>query len=159
MKIRDLMTTEVKFCAPHDTLNAAAQIMWDNDIGCVPVVNDQGQVIGLITDRDLCMAAYIQGVPLAGAPVTTAMSKQVYQCAADGDLKEAQRVMREKQVRRLPVVDSAGQLEGILSIADMARWAQQQARPATDAEITRVMAAICVPRRSTAPSKPQKRRS
>jgi CBS domain-containing protein len=149
MKIKDLMTTEVKCCASRDTLNTAAQIMWENDIGCIPVVDEEGSVVGLLTDRDLCMSVYLQRVPLTGAPVTSAMSKQVFSCAANDDLKEAQKVMREKQVRRLPVTDPKGRLAGIISIADMARWAQQQARAATDAEITRLVASVCAPRRDT----------
>jgi CBS domain-containing protein len=156
MKIRDLMTSDVKCCAPHDTLNAAAQIMWENDIGCIPVVDEERRVIGMLTDRDLCMTAYHQRVPLSDAPVTSAMSKQVFSCVADGDLTDAQKVMREKQVRRLPVIDPAGHLAGIISIADLVRWAQQQARATTDAEITRLMASVCAPRRHTRGPKRQK---
>jgi CBS domain-containing protein len=156
MKVTDLMTSDVKYCAPDDTLNAAAQIMWEHDIGCIPVVDEKGSVIGLLTDRDLCMAAYLQGVPLTGAPVTGAMSKQVFTCAANSDLKEAQRLMREKQVRRLPVIDHDGHLAGIISIADIVGWAQQQARAATDAEVTRLMAAICAPRRDIRGPRPHK---
>ncbi len=149
MKVSDLMTREVKICAPHDTLSTAAQIMWENDIGCIPVVDEEGRVIGLLTDRDLCMTAYLQRVPLTDTPVTSAMSKQIFSCAPDSDLRQAQKMMREKQVRRLPVIDAKGRLAGIISIADIACWAQQQARAPTDAEVTRLMAAVCAPRRST----------
>jgi CBS domain-containing protein len=54
------MVTDVKTCADHSTLNAAARIMWDNDCGCVPVVDGDGRVVGMITDRDICMTAYLQ---------------------------------------------------------------------------------------------------
>ena len=146
MKIKNLMTSEVKCCATYNTLNTAARIMWDNDIGCVPVVDQDGRVAGMLTDRDICMAAYIQGVPLAGSLVTTAMSKDVFFCAPDDEAAVAQKLMREKQVRRLPVIDAQGRLAGIISLSDIARHAQREARAATDAEITRVTAAICASR-------------
>ena len=66
MKVKDLMTTDVKCCAEYNTLNTAAQMMWDYDIGCIPVIDKDGRAIGMLTDRDICMSAYIQGVPLTG---------------------------------------------------------------------------------------------
>lgn len=84
MKAKDLMTTDVKCCAEYNTLNTAAQMMWEHDIGCVPVVDKEGRAIGVLTDRDICMGAYIQGVLLTGALVTSAMSKEVFSCAPAG---------------------------------------------------------------------------
>jgi CBS domain-containing protein len=111
----------LKFCATHNTLNTAAQNMWDNDIGCVPVVDKDRRVVGMLTDRDVCMAAYIQGAPLTGLLVTSAMSKQVFSCAPDDDIAAAEKLMREKQVRRLAVIDAQGRLAGIISLNDIAR--------------------------------------
>jgi CBS domain-containing protein len=151
MKVKDLMATEVKSCATHNTLNTAAQTMWDNDIGCVPVVDNDRRVVGMLTDRDVCMAAYIQGVPLTGSLVTSAMSKQVFSCAFDDDVASAERLMRDKQVRRLPVTDAQGRLAGIISLNDIAREGEREAelkkaREVSDAEIARVMASVCAPR-------------
>jgi CBS domain-containing protein len=151
MKVKDLMATEVKSCATHNTLNTAAQNMWDNDIGCVPVVDTDHRVVGMLTDRDVCMAAYIQGVPLTGSLVTSAMSKQVFSCAPDDDIASAEKLMREKQVRRLPVTDAEGRLAGIISLNDIAREGEREAelkkaREVSDAEIARVMASVCTPR-------------
>ena len=150
MKVRDLMTTDVKCCETYNTLNTAAQMMWDNDIGCVPIV-EHGRVIGMLTDRDICMAAYIQGVPLTGSLVTSAMSKQVFSCAPSDDIAAAEKLMREKQVRRLPAIDAQGHLAGIISLDDIAREGEQEAgmkktREVSDAEIARVMASVCAPR-------------
>jgi CBS domain-containing protein len=122
----------------------------DNDIGCVPVV-EHGRVVGMVTDRDICMAAYIQGVSLTGALVTSAMSKEVFSCAPNDDIATAEKLMREKQVRRLPVIDAQGHLAGIISLNDIAREGEQEAemkktREVTDAEIARVMASVCAPR-------------
>jgi CBS domain-containing protein len=151
MKVRDLMVTDVKICAEFSSLNTAAQLMWDNDIGCVPVLDKDGRVIGILTDRDICMAAYTQGAALTGALVTSAMSKQVFSCAPDSDLAFAEKLMREKQVRRLPVIDAQGRLVGIISLNDIAREAERETemkrpREVSDAEIARVMASVCAPR-------------
>jgi len=150
MKVRDLMITEVKCCETYNTLNSAAQMMWDNDIGCVPVV-EHGRVVGMLTDRDICMAAYLQGVSLTGALVTSAMSKEVFSCAPNDDIATAEKLMREKQVRRLPVIDAQGHLAGLISLNDIAREGEHEAemkktREVSDAEIARVMASVCAPR-------------
>ena len=73
MKVKDLMTSDVKSCREYNTLHTAAQVMWDYDIGCVPIVDHENRVIGMLTDRDVCMSAYLQGVPLTAATVTSAM--------------------------------------------------------------------------------------
>jgi CBS domain-containing protein len=151
VKVKDLMATEVKCCAASDTLNTAAQMMWDNDIGCVPVVDQERRVIGMLTDRDVCMAAFIQGVPLAGSLVTSAMSKEVFSCTPDREIAEAERLMREKQIRRLPVIDAQGRMAGIISLNDIAREGEREVemkktREVSDAEIARVMASVCAPR-------------
>lgn len=151
MKVKDLMTTEVKCCAANSTLNTAAQMMWDNDIGCVPVVGQDGRVIGMLTDRDVCMAAYTQGVPLMGSLVTSAMSKEVFSSTPDRDIGDAEKLMREKQIRRLPVIDAQGLLAGIISLNDIAREGERETemkktREVSDAEIARVMASVCAPR-------------
>lgn len=151
MKVRDLMTTAVKSCAEYNTLNTAAQMMWDHDLGCVPVLDREGHVIGILTDRDICMSAYIQGVPLTGALVTSAMSKRVFACRPEDDVAVAEKLMREKQVHRLPVVDADAWLVGLISLNDIAREAAREAemrrpREVSDAEITQVMASLCAPR-------------
>lgn len=151
MKVKDLMVTDVKSCAAYNTLNTAAQTMWDNDIGCVPVVDNDRRVLGMLTDRDVCMAAYIQGVPLTGSLVTSAMSNQVFSCAPDDDIASAEKLMREKQVRRLAVIDAQGRLTGIIALNDIAREGERETqlkktREVSDAEIARVMASVCAPR-------------
>lgn len=151
MKVRDLMTTDVKTCAEYNTLNTAAQMMWDEDIGCVPVLDKNGGVIGMLTDRDICMSAYIQGATLTGALVTSAMSKRVFSCRPEDDVAVAEKLMREKQVHRLPVVDAQGRLAGLISLNDIAREAARESelkkpREISDAEITQVMASVCAPR-------------
>lgn len=145
------MTTAVKSCGPYDTLNRAAQIMWENDCGAVPVVDHDTRVVGMITDRDLCMAAYTQGVLLNHSQVNGAMSKDIIVCGPAQDIATAEKLMREHQVRRLPVVDDKERLVGILSLNDIARYADRERaskarkRQIKDTEVVQTLGAICVP--------------
>lgn len=120
MRVRDIMTTPVHACRVGDPANEAARLMWERNCGAIPVVQEEGRVVGIITDRDLCMAAYTQGRPLASILVETAMARRVYCCRADDTVGDALAVMRDHEVRRLPVVDEDGRLVGLLSLDDLA---------------------------------------
>jgi CBS domain-containing protein len=125
VKVADLMTRDVRACGIQDSLNAAARIMWDHDCGCAPVVDGHGKLAGIVTDRDICMAAYTQGMPLEAIPVERAMSPKVISCARGDDLDTAHRLMRTHEIHRIPVVDSRGRPIGILSLSDIVNhWDQ-----------------------------------
>lgn len=124
MKVDKVMRTGVQTCQPGDSLNTAAKIMWENDCGSVPVVSD-GVVAGMITDRDVCMAAYLQGRALWDIDVASAMSRGVHVCAANDTVLQAQKTMRANKVRRLPVVDADGALVGIVSLSDIVAAAEK----------------------------------
>jgi len=128
MRVEQLMTRQVKTCGPEETLSRAAQIMWDNDCGCVPVCMEDRVIrpIGIITDRDICMSAFFQGKPLADLRVAEAMSRTVRSCAPEDSLAEAERIMRNARIRRLPVVNASGALVGIITLADLAREADRE---------------------------------
>src|SRR5262249_39969692 len=113
MRVQDLMTRSVVTCRTTDTLNQVAKLMWECDFGCVPVV-DGDRPIGMITDRDICMAGYTQGKLLSEIPVITAMSKGVITCMSEDPVANAEATMRLRQLRRLPVIDRRGNLVGIL---------------------------------------------
>src|SRR5262249_40110788 len=106
-----------------DTLNEAARIMWERDCGFVPVVADRSdpRLVGVITDRDICMAAYTKGEPLGAIRIGDVMAKSVMSCRAADEIGTAERVMQQAQVHRLPVVDGAQRLVGVLALADIAR--------------------------------------
>jgi CBS domain-containing protein len=140
MKVRDVMTSPVVCCGPSDSLDTAARLMWDHDCGIVPVVNVQRRLIGVVTDRDACMAAYTQGKRLCHLPVSTAMAYRVHTCEPNDSLESAQRKMREHQVRRLPVVDDRGFLLGMVSLADLA------SRSAPDGDTLETLRAVSTPR-------------
>lgn len=122
MKVEEIMTRNVRSCRPEDSLNEAARIMWEGDCGFVPVVemDDGPRVRGVLTDRDICMAAYTRGKALADLAVRDTMSSRLRTCSPGDRLQDAEQLMREAQVRRLPVVDEAGRLLGVLSLSDLA---------------------------------------
>jgi CBS-domain-containing membrane protein len=127
MKIEKLMSRAVRACSPSDSLATAAQHMWEGDLGLVPVVDEAGRPVGVLTDRDICMSALLNGARLEEIPVARSMSRQVATVRADGSLQEALDLMRERRVRRLPVVDADGRMAGVLSIADLARsWGRHE---------------------------------
>lgn len=121
MNVHQVMTKNAETCQPQDSLSRAAEIMWDHDCGCVPVVDDGGRVVSMITDRDICMAAFTRGIPLYALPVADAMSKNIVACRPDDQISYAQNLMQTNGVRRLPVVDEERRLVGILSLNDIAR--------------------------------------
>jgi CBS domain-containing protein len=130
MKVEQLMTRTVVACHPTDTLEAAARIMWEHDCGCVPVVVGEdggGRVVGMLTDRDVCMAAYTQGRPLRDLMVSNAMARDVRVCGTSEPIGVALKIMRTNQLHRLPVVDARDHLVGLLSLADVAREAAREA--------------------------------
>ena len=143
MKVADSMTREVRACSVHDSLNAAARVMWEHDCGCVPVVDGQGRLAGIVTDRDICMAAYTQGVPLEAIAVERVMAARVISCSRTDDLDTAHRLMRKHEIHRLPVVDSRGRLTGMLSLSDIVNQASKPgAAPSEAVEIIATLSAI-----------------
>jgi CBS domain-containing protein len=146
MKITDIMTKNVRSCHSADTLACAAQLMWDHDIGAVPVVDDRGRVIGMITDRDICMAAYTRGQTLGEVCVGDVMSTKVMTCVETDSDKEVARMMANGQIRRIPVIDANQNVIGIISLNDLAR-ATRNGRPVPANEVAETLAAVCEPRR------------
>src|SRR6476659_2910184 len=119
MRVRELMSTEPRTCTAKHTASDAARTMWECDIGSLPVVDDDDVPVGMVTDRDVCMAAYQQGRPLSAIPVLDVMSPEIHTCLESDSLASAERTMRAWQVRRLPVIDDDGRLVGVLSLNDL----------------------------------------
>src|SRR5215475_10539494 len=119
MKAEDIMTRNVCTCRPESSLAQVAALMWDHDCGAMPVVDDMNRVMGMITDRDIAIAAATKGRRATDINVGEVMSGNVYACARNEDVKSALKTMRRERVRRLPVIDSDGRLAGILSVNDI----------------------------------------
>ncbi|HEX4458055.1 MAG TPA: CBS domain-containing protein [Polyangia bacterium] len=122
-----MMTSPVHTLEPGDTLNCAAKLMRDHAVGCVPVVDIDagGAIVGILTDRDIALAAYEWGEALWKLPVRQSMRAPVHVCHADDDIDFAAHTMREHRLRRLPVVDAANRPIGMISLDDFA-WASRQ---------------------------------
>jgi CBS domain-containing protein len=120
MKVKELMTTDVKRCTLDTNLASAARIMWEGDCGAVPVTDERDHVVGVITDRDICIAAATRAGTEGEIPVRDVISKTLYSCAPGDDVRSALETMKTRKVRRLPVIDQGGRLAGIVSIHDIA---------------------------------------
>ena len=129
MRVSDVMTRDVSCCSAYDSLSTAARLMWDRDCGSVPVLEpDTGKVIGMITDRDICMATVLQDRAPGAITVREAMSDELHACSPEDTIVHAERTLRDNQIRRVPVLDRNGRLVGILSLADIVRVAGQGSR-------------------------------
>jgi CBS domain-containing protein len=125
MKVKDVMTRDVQVCTPDMNLAAAAMIMWENDCGCVPVMNpDDCRVIGVITDRDICIGVASKGRKASDITVTEVFSGNLYACNSEDNIRDALKLMRAEKVRRLPVISANGTLEGIVSMNDIVLHAE-----------------------------------
>ena len=127
MKVKEVMTTSVVACAPDTSLEMAALLMWDNDCGTLPVVADGRHVIGMITDRDICMATALDHRATIYISVGELVRRKVFTCAPEDDVRDALRTMQRERVRRLPVVTPEGTLSGIISMDDVVLKAQEAA--------------------------------
>ena len=120
MDVREIMTQPIQTLNPEDTLNCAAKLMRDHALGCVVVVNPDGVLAGVLTDRDIALSAYAYGEALWRLRIADSMRTPVWTCKSDDNIETAARVMREHRMRRLPVVDPAGKPIGIVSLDDLA---------------------------------------
>lgn len=152
MQAKELMAREPRAVRVHERLDAAARVMWEQDCGFCPVVDGTGVLIGVLTDRDLCMAAYTQGKALFELPVTAAMARSVRTVRAEDTVQAVLAVMQQAQVHRAPVVDARGMLVGIVSTNDLVRAAAN--RPAAiDANLViKALATIGAPRALAVPA-------
>ena len=114
MKVQDITT-----CNPATDLAAVAMMMWNKDCGVVPVTDEQGKPVGMITDRDISIAGATQRRPLSEIPVSAVKDGGIVACEADRDVRDAMRLMADARVRRLPVIDGEGRLVGVLSMGDV----------------------------------------
>jgi CBS domain-containing protein len=146
MKIQDIMSHPVITAPINSTAEQIARLMWEFDCGIIPLVNDDGRLAGVITDRDICMAAYTQGKPLGQIAVTSAMSKQVMACHAGDAIETAERLMRDRKIRRVPVLDQEDRVAGVVSMNDIARLAARAKKSGVDRELVETLAAVCQPR-------------
>jgi CBS domain-containing protein len=144
MKVQDVMTRDVHTCRPDTNLAMAAMQMWDGDFGVLPVENG-GRIVGMITDRDICMAAATKHRDPTTIQVEEVITGQVHSCSPDTDIREALKVMQRNKVRRLPVINADDRkLAGILSLNDVALKAQHDGKAELNTrDVESTLRAIC----------------
>lgn len=146
MKVKDVMTPHAKTIWLTESLADAAQMMWENDCGVLPIVKDQ-KVVGMITDRDICMATAMRDRNPSGIAVEEVMTGQVYAVTPEDNIDQALQQMQEHQIRRLPVINAEDEVEGILSMNDIllsAKEAGDEAGGSIDyGEVVKTYQAIC----------------
>ena len=155
MRVEEVMTKDVRSCLRSDTLDKATRVMWEHDCGFVPVIEDDGTgtLAGVLTDRDICMAAYKQGKRLSEIGIERVMSTNVRTCNPADSLAAVEGAMSASQVRRLPVVDEASHVVGVISLSDIAREAARVAgAKVTQEEVGGTLANISRPRQIEGPS-------
>ena len=146
MTIKHIMTAPVGSCGPDTNLGSVVETMWTRDCGIVPVVDEAGQVVGVVTDRDICIALGTRDVPASSLVARSVMTTPVVSCVPDDDCVDVLLTMSEQHVRRVPVLGPGGVLLGIVSIDDIVRRAA--GAPSTDPlrEVTlQVLAGVDTP--------------
>jgi CBS domain-containing protein len=154
MKVSDVMTPSVRTISIRSTLNEALVEMWGGDVGALPVLDDDGVAIGVLTDRDAAMAVFLQAKLPAQIPVRSVLSGQVWAADPDDPIATTEEVLRTRQVRRLPVTDPQGRLVGMVTLTDLPRAASGGAWAGAAGRLARTIASIGRPRTTAPPAPP-----
>jgi CBS domain-containing protein len=143
MLIKDIMTADVATCSPDTDLASIVKLMWDRDCGFIPVVDGTGHVAGVLTDRDICIAAATRGVAPHRISAGQAMHPTPVRAASpDDSIDAALAAMRDSQVHRLPVLTDDGRLVGVVSMNDLVLRSGEPGGPAPR-DVVASLAAIC----------------
>jgi CBS domain-containing protein len=142
MRAREIMTREPACCTPETTAEEVARLMRDHDCGVIPVVDGPNSktLVGVVTDRDIALRCVGEGRG-PEAPVSSLMTSSPESCSPDDDVHDVEEVMMKRQVRRVPIIDAAGHLVGIIAQADLAR------KVGDEKEVGEVVEHISEPRR------------
>lgn len=146
MKVKDVMTVDPVAIWLTESLASAAKSMWENDCGIMPIIKDGRKVVGVITDRDICMATAVRNRPESTISVEEVMSGKMFSVKPDDDIHSALQLMQDHKVRRLPVMDEEGELKGMLSMNDIVLKAQEtngKKPPVTFHDVVKTYKAIC----------------
>lgn len=127
MKVKDAMVKDVSVCTPGENLAEVAATMWEARCGALPVLDEEGDVVSMITDRDVCIALGTRNARAAELCVKDVSLPRVFTCNENDNVREALRTMISQNVRRLPVLSDRKKLTGILSIDDVLRWSKERA--------------------------------
>jgi CBS domain-containing protein len=145
--VADVMRSPAVCCRIGDSLHRVAQLMWEHDVGVVVVLDDAGRARHVITDRDVCMAAYTQGVALWATHVASVEPGPIVTCSAAAGVAEVRNLMQEHGVRRIPVLDAAGGVAGVVGLGDLVREAtinapKERTRALTPPQLAHTLVAV-----------------
>ena len=149
MKARELMSQPPFTCGPNTDLATVAKIMWDHDCGFVPVVDAAGAVTGAVTDRDICIATSTRRLLPEHISAAQAMTSPIHACLPDDEISDVLATMRQCRIRRVPVINASGRLQGVISLNDIVLATTNKQEPRAS-EVISTLAAICAHRRSAA---------
>jgi len=132
MKCKEIMTKDPVCCLPDDEVQKAAKLMKDEDVGVIPIIEDEDTktLLGIVTDRDLALRVVAEGRDGASTRIKDVMTAGAISCRPDDDLQKAVDAMQENQVRRIPVVDNNKKIVGIIAQADVAIRADEPKKTA-----------------------------
>lgn len=142
MRVRDVMVKDVKYCNPEMNLAVATEMLWKEGCGTLPVV-ENGRVLGMITDRDICIALGTRNARASDTWVKDVALPKIFYCAPEDDVHNALKTMAAQKVRRLPVIDNKGVLQGILCLDDIVLFAEEKAADLTYVDVVETLRAIC----------------
>ena len=127
MHVNDIMSNNTCSCKLDTTLDKIAMMMWDNDCGAVPIVEEQDRPVGMITDRDIAIGAALKSRPLWQITADEINNgRPVFTCKVDDDIHEVLSIMQTEKIRRIPIVNSRLELCGMVSIGDIAEFSEQK---------------------------------
>jgi CBS domain-containing protein len=158
MNASDVMKRDVHTCSIDDSLESVARVMWEHCCGCVPLVDADGKAVAMITDRDIAMAAYLQGKPLHEIPARSAASRVLTTVYESTPLEVIETRMADWQVRRIPVVDSADRIVGLVALSDIVTHGQPGGRRVSGVSaetVAKTLRAICEDRCPATPLAPE----
>ncbi len=142
MKVQDVMVKNVRFCGPEMNLAAAIETIWKEGVGTLPVVED-GRVLGVITDRDIAIALGTRNARASETRVRDVSLPKLFYCAPEDDIHVALQTMRAQRVRRLPVMDGKGALQGILCLDDIILYAEEGVGELTYGDVVETLQGVC----------------
>lgn len=119
-KANEMMTPNPSCCEQNDSIRDAVRIMKEKDVGVVPIVDENGQCCGIVTDRDICLEVILQDLDPAQTPLKQVMHTDLLTCTEDDDIEDVLNKMEKRQVKRILVVDENQRCAGIISEHDIA---------------------------------------
>ena len=148
--VRGIMKESPATCSPSDSLHRAAEVLWNADCGMVPIVEGDGRLVGVITDRDICMATYFRDLSPSAIDVGGTMSHTLHTAKPDDTIETVVRLMAERQTRRIPIVEGE-KLVGIVALADIARLVKSLESSSASRALAQTLAAISERRTEATP--------